>query len=188
MMLAKYGTAKTISRALYSAGDMLTSAPTIEAGDVQVSKDGGAFANVASLPTYSNGQMVVALSAAELQAGRSLIRIRDQTTAAEWDDVDVLIETYGGPSAAHPSIGVELGVEGSVDDATATETSWAAAAGLSATDDFYNGTYLVFTSGALAGLVREVVDYVGATRTVTVSPGFPSAPGDEDLFRLIGRN
>ena len=38
----------------------------------------------------------------------------------------------------------------------------------SATDDFYNGRVLVFTSGALAGQATSISDYVGATKTLTV--------------------
>lgn len=83
---------------------------------------------------------------------------------------------------------VDLSVSGEVDDASATTTSFIGAAGLSSTDDFYNGALLAFTSGALAGLVRPVTDYVGSTRTLTVAPAFPAAPADNATFRIIGRS
>jgi hypothetical protein len=38
----------------------------------------------------------------------------------------------------------------------------------SATNDFYNGRVIVFTSGALAGQATSISDYVGATVTATV--------------------
>jgi hypothetical protein len=47
----------------------------------------------------------------------------------------------------------------------------------SAVNDFYNGRVLVFTSGALAGQATAITDYVGATRTLTVTAvtGAPAA-------------
>ena len=95
MNLAKYGTAYTFRRPLGLGIDFITVAPTIAAGDVQISKDGGAFANVTSLPTFSNGQLIVALSATEMQASRVLVRWVDQTATKEWDDDATEIETYG---------------------------------------------------------------------------------------------
>lgn len=74
----------------------------------------------------------------------------------------------------------------SVNDASPTTTSWIGAAGLSATDDFYNGALVVFTSGTLLGLARKITDYVGSTLTITTS-AFPSAPGNGDEFVIISR-
>jgi peptidoglycan hydrolase CwlO-like protein len=39
----------------------------------------------------------------------------------------------------------------------------------SATNDFYNGRVIIFTSGALAGQATDITDYVGATQTLTVT-------------------
>lgn len=74
----------------------------------------------------------------------------------------------------------------SVNDASPTTTSWVGAAGLSATDDFYNDMICVFTSGTLAALTRQVTDYTGGTLTFTVN-AFPSAPANGDAFVLFGR-
>ena len=89
--------------------------------------------------------------------------------------------------------GDRLGVASSVDDATVTPTTTVFAgqsADLSAVDDLYSsggGMLVVFTSGDMRGVPRPVVDYVGATRAITVSPAFPAAPSDGDTFLLIGR-
>jgi len=45
----------------------------------------------------------------------------------------------------------------------------------SATDDFYNGAVIVFTSGTLSGQRVEITDYVGSTTTATISAA-TSAP------------
>lgn len=56
----------------------------------------------------------------------------------------------------------------------------------SATNNFYVGKILEFTSGALAGQAREVTAYDGATKTITVGAAFTSAPVDESTFILLG--
>lgn len=76
---------------------------------------------------------------------------------------------------------------GTVNDASATTTSFIGSAGFSAVDDFYNGMSLVFTSGALANQVRRVNDYVGATKTFSFSVAFTSAPANGSSLIVLGR-
>lgn len=78
------------------------SSPTLATGDVKVSKDGGAFANLATLPTVtpSGGTSVqVSLTATELTCKRAVIRFVDQTVSKEWEDTEVVVETYGSADA-----------------------------------------------------------------------------------------
>lgn len=70
--------------------------PTIAAGDVQVSIDGGAFANTATLPaeTPASGKaMKIALSAAEMNGDAIVVRCVDQTANKEWEDTGEVIYT-----------------------------------------------------------------------------------------------
>ena len=67
----------------------LKSNPTIAAGDWQISKDGGAFANLATLPTVTpaSGRAVkLDLSATEMNADNVMIVWVDQTSTKEWAD------------------------------------------------------------------------------------------------------
>ena len=69
--------------------------PTLASGDFKVSKDGGAFADLASLPTIAPAagrNVEVALSADEMNADRVVVQCVD-AAGAEWDDVMVSIET-----------------------------------------------------------------------------------------------
>ena len=69
--------------------------PTLAAGDVQVSKDGGAFANLTTLPvvTPASGRAVkVDLSATEMTADQVVVQFVD-AAGAEWDDLFVNIQT-----------------------------------------------------------------------------------------------
>ena len=53
-------------------------------------------------------------------------------------------------------------------------------------DDWFNGTILLFTSGAMAGLARMVDDYDGATKRIYLENAFPQAPANTDDFVIVG--
>lgn len=70
--------------------------PTIAAGDFQVSKDGGAFANLSTLPAVepaSSRMVKVTLSATEMNADNVVIQGVDQTSPKEWADIIISIPT-----------------------------------------------------------------------------------------------
>lgn len=73
----------------------LKAAPTLAAGDFKVSIDGGAFANLATLPTVtpSGGTAVqVSLSAAEMNGDNIVVTCID-AAGAEWCDQVINIQT-----------------------------------------------------------------------------------------------
>jgi hypothetical protein len=75
-------------------------------------------------------------------------------------------------------------IDSTVIDASATTTTFAT--GLdSAVDNFYNDSMLVFTDGALAGQVRSIVDYVGATKTIVLEEPLTSAPVNGVAFTIV---
>lgn len=113
MELLKYGAANTIYIVLRETGSQSAKAnPTLASGDVKISKDGGSFSNLASLPTVSPAagvQVAIALSATELQCQQCTIRFADQTSPSEWDEQYINIHTYGHASAEHPfDLGADL--------------------------------------------------------------------------------
>lgn len=80
----------------YASPGNAKAAPTIAAGDFKVSKDGGAFANLATLPTVAPaaGTMVqISLSATEMNADNVVIQCIDQTATKEWADLIISIPT-----------------------------------------------------------------------------------------------
>lgn len=158
--------------------------PTLASGDVKVSLDGGAFANIeggGSLSSYvavtpASGRLVlVTLDTTQMASGRVAVQFVDQTSPAEWNERIVTVQTIR-----------LLEIEGSVNDASATATSFILSSGFSATDDFYNGMFLVLQSGTLSGLSRRITDYVGATKTVTLDAALPSAPANGALVTILG--
>ena len=70
--------------------------PTIAAGDWQISKDGGAFANLATIPAVTPAAGVaikIVLSSTEMNADNIVIQGIDQTVPKEWDDYFLNIPT-----------------------------------------------------------------------------------------------
>src|SRR5881397_217160 len=74
---------------------LFQSNPTLAAGDVKVSTDGGAFANLGTLPTVTpaSGRGVkVTLSAGEMNGDNVLVVFSD-AAGAEWCDLSISIQT-----------------------------------------------------------------------------------------------
>jgi len=107
MFLSKYGAARHIYVPMVKRGvvDHAVSADwTPAAGDVKISKDGGAAANVTNLPTaIAMGNSALwdfSLTATEMQAAQIVVTIADSATKAV-EDNGFTIETYGNASAQH---------------------------------------------------------------------------------------
>lgn len=70
--------------------------PTIAAGDFKVSKDGGALANLTTLPVVTpagSTLLKIALSATEMTADNVVVVGIDQTATKEWADFILSIPT-----------------------------------------------------------------------------------------------
>jgi hypothetical protein len=101
----KYGTASVIRIPLVKAGSAnhaVSGDWTPAAGDVKISKDGGAWANVTNLPTATTvgnaATWAFSLTATEMQAAIVEVEISDAATKAVEDD-HFQLETYGNASA-----------------------------------------------------------------------------------------
>ena len=53
-----------------------------------------------------------------------------------------------------------------------------------ATDDHYNGSIIIFTSGNLIGQASIIVDYDGTTKEITVDPAFIETPSTDNFAIL----
>lgn len=75
---------------------LFKASPTLAAGDAKISKDDGAFADLATLPSVlpAAGRLVkVPLSATEMTADVLTIVFHDQTSPPEWADYALTIVT-----------------------------------------------------------------------------------------------
>src|SRR3982750_4132298 len=105
--LTKYGVARhfylvVVKRAVV---DFAVSADwTPSAGDVKISKDGGAAANVTNLPTAitmgNTAMWDYSITATEMQAAKVRITVADSATKAV-EDTMFEVDTYGNASAQH---------------------------------------------------------------------------------------
>ena len=105
MFLSKYGVARNIYIPIIKRAvvDFAVSADwTPAAGDVKVSKDGGAAANITTLPTaITMGNTAIwlfPLSLTEMQAAQIVVTVSDSATKAV-EDQSFIIETHGHASA-----------------------------------------------------------------------------------------
>lgn len=105
MFWSKYGVARHIYIPVIKRGlaDFAVGADwTPAAGDVKISKDGGAAANVTNLPTaiaMGNGAVWdFSLTATEMQAAQVVVTVADSATKAV-EDQSFIIETHGHASA-----------------------------------------------------------------------------------------
>lgn len=150
--------------------------PTLASGDVKISKDGGATANITTLPTVtpaSGARVKVTLSASEMTCDQLGVLFSDAADQ-EWCDLYVHIQ---------PIKGLIFG--GSVDDASASSTSFITTLTGLGTNALVN-RWLVFTTGSLIGQSQKISTYNTSNGTVTFATGFTAAPADEDDFIIVG--
>lgn len=124
--------------------------------------------------------------------GTTKVATVDRAWATNPDNTTTYSVRYTNLPSLNSTLGVTtadsaITIAGTISDAGPTAAGFTAAAGLSASDDFYNGAYLIFTSGVNQGIGRPVTDYTGSTRAFTFSTVFPAAPSNGDAFVIGGR-
>jgi hypothetical protein len=123
--------------------------------------------------TYNVGGGAVVAASVTAEVSADVVKISGDSTAA--DRLEAMLD-------AMPSGAV-------VDDNDPDPSTTAFETNLSeATNDHYNGAFVVFTSGALLGQSRKISDYDGTTKVVTVATAFTEAPAGADTFIIIGRS
>lgn len=149
-------------------------------GDVKVSKDGGAQANIGTLPTYSNGSWEFILTGTELSARLTEVHVVDSATKAV-DDEAFNVETFGNASAMFA---------GDYTDAVRRGMTAlpAAATGTSGGFPTFSGTPTVNGSGTLTitGAVATQAGTLASTTnitagTITTTTNLTNAPTNGDL-------
>lgn len=72
--------------------DTFVDNPTVVAGDVKISKDGGALVNLTYTPTVTGKVVKVSLTAAEMNANFIAILFSD-AAGSQWQDMSIMIRT-----------------------------------------------------------------------------------------------
>jgi hypothetical protein len=165
-----WGTATTFRAPVVKAGSTdlaLTADWTPAAGDVKVIKDGGAAANIATLPTFISGTATLnwTLSATECEATEVIIQVIDSATKTIQDQFFRLQTTKASA--------LQVGVPQATQSAGTTAITLDAAA--AAQNDFYVGSVVSIISGDGANQTRIITAYNGATKVATIDRGWDVA-------------
>jgi hypothetical protein len=164
--------AATSSNRLFSG-----SQASFAAGDVQISKDGGAWANITTLPAGVNGGtdtvFKVVLTAPEMQANLIVVRIIDQTADPAFRDCLLFIRTrqllQEVDIASHLLVGGNLAVAGTV----------SAGGDLTVGDDVIIGDAITaasltltgaFTAASISGILSSMVLRTGLCQAGATPP------------------
>jgi len=104
---AKYAAISVLNGiTLLTRGSMdYKASPTLAAGDVKISIDGGAKNNLNTLPTVAPAagtDVQVTVSDTETTGKTMTIEFIDQTAPKEWEDQKIIIHTHGHASAFYP--------------------------------------------------------------------------------------
>jgi hypothetical protein len=75
-------------------------------------------------------------------------------------------------------------IESSINDASATTTSFVTAL-TETTTSYYSNKIMVFIDGHLSGQARIITHYDGTTKTITLEEPLTSAPADGDQFLIL---
>lgn len=160
---------------------LFKSNPTLAAGDVKISKDGGATANLNTLPTVtpaSGVRVKVTVSDAEMDADNISITFQD-AAGAEWCDLHIDIT---------PNASICAGTVTTGGTTTSVPTSSFSPGGANAADQF-NGRVLIFdlntTTVKLRGQGGPIsANTSGSTPTFTLSNALTDAPANTDTFKI----
>jgi hypothetical protein len=169
----KRATAFKFSLSLFARSDnQIKITPTLAAGDVKVSKDFGATANISTLPSEapaSSGILTVDLSGTEMTADIVTVIFRD-AAGAEWNDVAVHIATTARqvddlafPTTSGRAIDVSAGGEVGLDWANIGSPT--TAVNLSATNIDVDQV-VASVSGAVGSVTGAVGSVTGAVGSV----------------------
>lgn len=139
------------------------------AGDVKISKDGGAFANIATLPgnvtLAGSAAWTWTLSATETEATEIVIQVVDTAPKAVQDQFFRLQTTKAGAL----QVGVPQAAQSAGDTAITLDASAAAQT------DFYKGSVVTIISGDGANQARIITAYNGSTKVATIDRGWDVA-------------
>jgi hypothetical protein len=146
-----------------------------DTGDNTVARKGAAAVTLSSLATPTN------ITAGTITTVTTLPAITTDWITAAGVSAAAVTKIIDAITAAAP------GVTGAVNDETASATEFDTNLA-STVDDFYNGAYILFTSGALLGQSRKISDYDGTGKTITVASAFSAAPANGAAFIILGRS
>lgn len=202
--LYKYGAALHLYKAITKRAvvDFAVGADwTPAAGDVKISKDGGAAANVTNLPVAiamgNTAMWDFSLTAAEMTGAKIRITVSDSATKAVEDKM-FEIDTYGNASAQHAmdlSDGVRAGLAALSTSPPLPRITGTAQNGAGSTIVLANGTtslqccagdIIVLTGGTGAGQSNYVSSFDPSSAIATMIAAWPTTnPDSSSTYEIL---
>lgn len=164
---------------------LFQSAPTLAAGDFKVSIDGGAFANLATLPTNTPGTFSVkfSLSGTEM-TGDNILVVASDVAGAEWCDQNWNIQTSarGIADLAYPAT---TGRSMVVDAAGLVDANMVKAGASGAGNTITTSGGVTLPAATLASASLGSRAYATGTQTAVISTEhFVSSPNVKGVYSL----
>lgn len=173
MLEGRFGVAATFLVPMITAGsDDFNTTWTPAAGDVKISKDGGAFSNITSLPTLVGSMWAFALSATEQEAKVVTVQIIDSATKAIKDNAFIVNNMPHGALST-----------GKLQSGSANTAQLAAGETYGA-DNVISGAVFESHGGTGRGQSAAILSYVDATDTATLDRSVTTAFGAGTLYTL----
>jgi hypothetical protein len=174
----------------FGATDFESTPVTFATGDVQVSIDGGNFANAnATCNHEGNGIYSWVCTAAEVTGTRIVVTIIDQTDPKAWEDQCIIINTQM-TATVEAGQGIIIGQVNNT-DFTATTTAlesdrqWPNTTEETTADHFI-GKLICFTSGDARGEISDITDYsLANSREKYTYTAIVTTPSANDRFCII---
>lgn len=185
-MALTQSTARDVTFLMVQSSDHITGI-TGATVTVTISKNGATFGAAAgTVSELANGWYKVALTTADTNTAGDLAF---HCTATSADPTDFRLEVAASIAdqvwdeditghTTTDTTGARIKALGDADDTAASGTggSIVLGSGANTTDDYYKGLIVVLQSGTGAGQARIITDYVGSTKTASVTPDWVVTP------------
>jgi len=161
---------------------------TVQTGDnfVRLGSPAGASvsADIADLPTVSEFNARTLVSANYFDFTTDAVDLSATAVDDIWDE-PLSGHNTGGTTGKSLKNAASIVLRDGTLQAGSTASTAILDSGASALDDFFNHARIVLTSGTGAGQERIISDYVGSTKTATITPDWITTPDATSLFEVL---
>lgn len=172
---AEWGQPLTIPFSLpkYATPEDYYASGSFSAGDVKLSKDGGAEANTTNLPATVGNGYTLALTAAEGEADLSIVRLVDSPTKL-WMDSTIIVDRRKPDTVLNTKIASVI-----------SQVAFTLSAGSGNNNEYNNLALTVYdASRSYASGTAKILGYVGASKLVSTWAELEFTIANGDIVRI----
>jgi hypothetical protein len=160
---------------------------------ITASKNGGSFSSISPTVTeLTNGAYKIALTTSHTDTAGDLVLYITGTGAEPYFDYSQVCAPVNITTVANSAQAAVNAAALYSSFPTGTAQSGASgtitlSSGSSSSNDFYNDSVVVITSGTGAGQCRRISDYVGSSKVATVGTNWVTTPDNTSVYVILGR-